>query len=222
MRPGCPFLGENGPAASALKVAPANLTQLAKNNGGKFPADRVAQVLRAGKSPAHGSSDMPVWGPLFSKISNPQDAIVQNAYHESDQIFGVDSGEVGRRISSSSELASLRFFSALRRSLPSSGGTKSAGDIPNPLSYSPALLFLKAARRFERRFFPQCLRSSRDHQGIHRFIFLICSRIRPKRCRQRCLVAPAAPKCLSRYVYEVLGILRLVARYGIKNELPGP
>jgi mono/diheme cytochrome c family protein len=68
----------NGPAAAALKYPPANLTQLAKKNNGKFPADRVAKVLRSGVSGgAHGSSDMPIWGPLFSQVSGRDDAIVQ-------------------------------------------------------------------------------------------------------------------------------------------------
>lgn len=67
----------DGPAAAALKVAPANLTQLSKNNGGKFPDMHVAQVLRSGSAAAHGSTDMPVWGPLFLRTSNSQDAIVQ-------------------------------------------------------------------------------------------------------------------------------------------------
>ena len=67
----------NGPAATALKNPPANLTQLAVKNGGKFPADHVANVLRSGVSGAHGSTDMPVWGPLFSKVSSNDDAIIQ-------------------------------------------------------------------------------------------------------------------------------------------------
>jgi mono/diheme cytochrome c family protein len=68
----------DGPAASALKTAPADLTQLAKKNGGKFPSDRVATLLRKGMSgqSAHGSSDMPVWGPLFRSVSGGDDALV--------------------------------------------------------------------------------------------------------------------------------------------------
>ena len=67
-----------GPAAAALKFPPANLTQLAKKNNGKFPADRVAKVLRSGVSGgAHGSTDMPIWGPLFSQVSGGDQAIVQ-------------------------------------------------------------------------------------------------------------------------------------------------
>ncbi len=68
----------NGPAAAALKYPPANLTQLARKNNGKFPADRVAKVLRSGVSGgAHGSTDMPIWGPLFSQVSGRDEAIVQ-------------------------------------------------------------------------------------------------------------------------------------------------
>jgi len=67
----------NGPAATALKNPPANLTQLAKKNGGKFPADHVASVLTSGVAGAHGSTDMPVWGPLFSTVSGNDTSIVQ-------------------------------------------------------------------------------------------------------------------------------------------------
>lgn len=67
----------DGPAASALKIPPANLTELAKKNNGKFPADHVAADLRSGLTGAHGSKDMPVWGPLFSSVSGRDDAIVQ-------------------------------------------------------------------------------------------------------------------------------------------------
>src|SRR5579863_4817449 len=51
----------DGPAASELKVPPEDLTQLAKNNSGKFPADHVRAILDFGaKAPAHGTNDMPV------------------------------------------------------------------------------------------------------------------------------------------------------------------
>jgi mono/diheme cytochrome c family protein len=59
----------DGPAAPALKVAPADLTQLAKKNNGKFPMDHVMSVLRQGSpSGSHGSTEMPVWGPLFKSL----------------------------------------------------------------------------------------------------------------------------------------------------------
>jgi mono/diheme cytochrome c family protein len=68
----------NGPAASAMKSQPTDLTALAKNDGGKYPSAHVAAVIRGqANSPSHGSEDMPVWGPLFSSISQGHDAQVQ-------------------------------------------------------------------------------------------------------------------------------------------------
>ena len=60
----------NGPAAKALTVPPTNLTQLASKNGGKFPSDEVRQAIRGDASmpSAHGSTDMPMWGGLFSAM----------------------------------------------------------------------------------------------------------------------------------------------------------
>jgi mono/diheme cytochrome c family protein len=59
----------DGPAASALKEPPPDLSTLAENNGGKYPADHVAAVLRFGvEAPAHGSKDMPIWGDLFAAL----------------------------------------------------------------------------------------------------------------------------------------------------------
>jgi len=57
----------DGPAAELLKTPPADLSMMAKNNNGKFPAERFEAVLRFGAGGhAHGTSDMPVWGPVFS------------------------------------------------------------------------------------------------------------------------------------------------------------
>ena len=61
----------NGPAAANLTQKPADLTTLAKRHDGKFPDAYVTSVLRFGvKAPSHGSSDMPIWGPLLSAVSN--------------------------------------------------------------------------------------------------------------------------------------------------------
>ena len=60
----------DGPAASALKTPPADLTLLAKKNNGKFPSDHVMTVLRQGSPNAsHGTTDMPIWGPLFKSLN---------------------------------------------------------------------------------------------------------------------------------------------------------
>jgi mono/diheme cytochrome c family protein len=67
-----------GPAASALKTPPADLTMLSKNNGGKFPTMKVASTLRGtSELPAHGSKEMPVWGPLFRSMSEGHESEVQ-------------------------------------------------------------------------------------------------------------------------------------------------
>jgi mono/diheme cytochrome c family protein len=59
----------NGPAATAMKTPPANLSLLAKNNGGKYPEAHVAAVLNFGdEKSAHGNKQMPVWGPLFESL----------------------------------------------------------------------------------------------------------------------------------------------------------
>jgi len=59
----------DGPVAGVLRVAPANLTQLAQRHGGTFRDDQVARAIdgrtRIG---AHGPSDMPVWGDTFSSV----------------------------------------------------------------------------------------------------------------------------------------------------------
>lgn len=62
----------DGPAAPEFRVAPANLTLLSTNNGGKFPADHIAETIRSGPrdSKAHGSTDMPVWGKVFQAMGD--------------------------------------------------------------------------------------------------------------------------------------------------------
>jgi mono/diheme cytochrome c family protein len=68
----------NGPAASAMKTAPTDLTLLAQKSGGKYPASHVAAVLKGqAMTASHGSQDMPVWGPLFLIISQGNEAQVQ-------------------------------------------------------------------------------------------------------------------------------------------------
>jgi mono/diheme cytochrome c family protein len=68
----------NGPAASAMKTPPTDLTQMAKNNGGKYPAAHVAAVLKGqAMNPSHGSEEMPIWGRLFSSISQGHEGQVQ-------------------------------------------------------------------------------------------------------------------------------------------------
>ena len=69
----------DGPVAAALKSPPSDLTQLARRNGGTFPRQRVEAFVTGDGDvlmPAHGSSDMPVWGPVFRGL-DPSDALVK-------------------------------------------------------------------------------------------------------------------------------------------------
>ena len=60
----------HGPAAIALKTAPPDLTLLAKRNKGNFSADYVNTVVVHGvNTPAHGSTEMPIWGPIFTGVN---------------------------------------------------------------------------------------------------------------------------------------------------------
>jgi mono/diheme cytochrome c family protein len=71
-----------GPVAVELKVPPTDLTVLAKQSGGKYPAERVLAVLRHGVSvPAHGTTDMPVWGPVLQSISDPERVVHLRIYN---------------------------------------------------------------------------------------------------------------------------------------------
>jgi mono/diheme cytochrome c family protein len=59
----------NGPAASALKPVPADLTLISQRAGGKFPALTVKSKISGDDVvAAHGSRDMPTWGPLFKQV----------------------------------------------------------------------------------------------------------------------------------------------------------
>jgi mono/diheme cytochrome c family protein len=69
----------NGPVASSLKTTPTDLTLLARRNGGGFPRERIVRLVKgeeAGMTEVHGSSEMPVWGPVF-RFLDPSDARVQ-------------------------------------------------------------------------------------------------------------------------------------------------
>ncbi len=53
----------DGPVATSIKVLIPDLTQLAKRAGGRFPVQRVREIID-GRAvlPAHGTRPMPVWG----------------------------------------------------------------------------------------------------------------------------------------------------------------
>ena len=66
-----------GPAAAALKVPPSDLTLL-KQKSGKFPSANVAQILEGSNGiRAHGSTEMPLWGPIFHSLSPGNDSVAK-------------------------------------------------------------------------------------------------------------------------------------------------
>jgi mono/diheme cytochrome c family protein len=56
----------NGPLARALRHAPADLTQIAKRNGGMFPTARLQRIVAGRDIESHGDREMPVWGDAFT------------------------------------------------------------------------------------------------------------------------------------------------------------
>jgi len=66
----------SGPASKALKRTVPDLTVLSRRNGGNFPAIHVHNIIMFGADdlvPAHGSKDMPIWGPIFHEIDFDRD-----------------------------------------------------------------------------------------------------------------------------------------------------
>lgn len=60
-----------GPFAPQLKTWPPDLTQLKSRNNGVFPSLHVAEVIGGEfDKPAHGSKEMPVWGPVFRSMAH--------------------------------------------------------------------------------------------------------------------------------------------------------
>ena len=64
----------DGPLAENLRSRPPDLTQLARENDGKYPAEMVRQVIDGRKPIAgHGGPDMPVWGDAFNNADTAHD-----------------------------------------------------------------------------------------------------------------------------------------------------
>jgi mono/diheme cytochrome c family protein len=65
----------NGPLAAELKTKPADLTVLAKKNGGVFPLNSVFDTIYGLKLIiAHGTRDMPIWGYRYAPGLNEASA----------------------------------------------------------------------------------------------------------------------------------------------------
>jgi mono/diheme cytochrome c family protein len=64
----------NGPVAPALNTKVPDLTTISQRNGGVFPAERVRKIIAGNANVvAHGSGDMPIWGPIFHQVEEDRD-----------------------------------------------------------------------------------------------------------------------------------------------------
>jgi mono/diheme cytochrome c family protein len=64
----------DGPVAPALNAKVPDLTTIAQRHGGVFPEKWVTDLIEGPKSVlAHGSREMPIWGPIFHQIENDHD-----------------------------------------------------------------------------------------------------------------------------------------------------
>lgn len=76
----------DGPQSQFLPIKPADLTVLAKKNGGVFPFSRVHEIIDGRlEVAAHGPRLMPVWGAEFlvNETSRPQDVSAETfSYRE--------------------------------------------------------------------------------------------------------------------------------------------
>ena len=64
-----------GPAAPFLKGKVPDLTRIAERRGGGFPLPQVERIITGEETvpSAHGSREMPIWGPIFGQIQRDQD-----------------------------------------------------------------------------------------------------------------------------------------------------
>ncbi len=61
----------DGPAAATLKTWPADLTTIAKRHNGSFPVLHVTEKIEGDNMvTAHGSREMPLWGPVFRSMAH--------------------------------------------------------------------------------------------------------------------------------------------------------
>ena len=68
----------DGPVASSLKHQPPDLTTIAARNGSRFPRERIERFVSGDdvSTSAHGSREMPVWGPIFRSL-DPRDSLTR-------------------------------------------------------------------------------------------------------------------------------------------------
>jgi len=94
----------DGPVAPALRARPADLTTLTQRNDGAFPRTRVRDfVTGTGRQlAAHGTTEMPVWGPMFRAFESDARARerIENllTYIESIQLPSTGANDAGSQL----------------------------------------------------------------------------------------------------------------------------
>jgi mono/diheme cytochrome c family protein len=64
----------DGPVAPALNSKVADLTTISQRHGGTFRQVWIGQLIEGNDSViAHGTREMPIWGPIFHQIENDHD-----------------------------------------------------------------------------------------------------------------------------------------------------
>ena len=68
----------DGPVAPSLRQPPPDLTRIAARHGGHFPTEDLVRFVAGEDRPvqAHGSREMPVWGPIFQSLE-PHDRLTR-------------------------------------------------------------------------------------------------------------------------------------------------
>lgn len=80
----------DGPVAPALKTKVPHLTTLARRNRGTFPTARVRSIIAGDEvRAAHGSREMPVWGPIFHQIEYDQDLGYVRLQNVTEYLHGI-------------------------------------------------------------------------------------------------------------------------------------
>ena len=81
----------DGPVSPDLKTPMADLRTIAKRNNGAVPKEELEKMIlgEQGSRAAHGSEDMPVWGPVFRKVENDRDLGLVRVRHLLDYLISL-------------------------------------------------------------------------------------------------------------------------------------
>ena len=67
----------DGPVAASLRRRPPDLTTIASRHDGEFRTEEIVRFVSGDTpSPAHGTREMPVWGPIFMSFE-PRDRLTR-------------------------------------------------------------------------------------------------------------------------------------------------